>query len=102
VTDSDLELLSLDELAAAWLEAEDAATRTAAPNQRAEDLGIAYAARLSEATLEELRLAWEAARVAQSAQLIGSGDWAARRRVSELLRIEYVSARDPTAGVDPT
>jgi hypothetical protein len=86
----------LDVLATDWLEAE-ARTRTEPANEAldaaAGALSDAYAAAVAGASVEELRLAWEAAVRRQGEQEVGSVAWADARRVSELLRAEYLAAR---------
>ncbi|HYO44377.1 MAG TPA: hypothetical protein VES19_14360 [Candidatus Limnocylindrales bacterium] len=91
---------TLCELAAAWLAAEDRSTRD--PNRETEAirLGLAYEASLAVASIEEQRLAWEEARQAQARTEMGSREWAAGRRVSELLRVEYMAARQ-SEGASP-
>lgn len=87
---------SCDELAALWLQAEER-VRSEPENERfeaeAERLGEAYAKAIAEASQEELRLAWEAAQRAVSAELIGTREWGDARRIAELLRTEYRAAR---------
>jgi hypothetical protein len=84
---------ALDQLAAAWLAAEEAATSEPAREPDAVRLALLYEAALASASLEEVRLAWEAAHLAQAGTVMGSRDWAAARRVSELLRVEYAAAK---------
>jgi hypothetical protein len=85
---------TLDGLAAAWLAAEDRNTTEPGRESEAVRLGLAYEAVLAAASIEEKRIAWEAARQTQAATEMGSREWASARRVSELLRVEYMAARD--------
>ena len=85
-----------EELAAQWLEAEDRAGTEASNASlmlEAVRLGEAYDAAIRVATQEELRLAWEAARHRQAREDVGTREWGDARRVSELLRAEYLAAR---------
>jgi hypothetical protein len=87
---------SADELATQWLAAEARAELEPASQAlaaQAAELGEAYDAAIRGATREELRLAWEAARVRQAQEEVGSRSWDDARRVSELLRTEYDVAR---------
>lgn len=84
----------LETQAAEWLAAEDAVSTNPDAEPEAVRRGLAYEAALAVASLEEKRLAWEAARVVQASREIGSRQWAAARRVSELLRVEYSIARE--------
>jgi len=86
-----------EDLATRWLDAEARARTEPANTSLADEaarLGDAYELAITEATAEELRLAWEAARRLQEAEEIGSVPWSDARRVSELLRTEYQAARD--------
>jgi hypothetical protein len=85
------------ELASAWLAAEIRATREPNREPEAIRLGLAYEASLAAASIEEKRLAWEEARQAQARTEMGSREWAAGRRVSELLRVEYLAAKQSEA-----
>jgi hypothetical protein len=82
---------SIQMLATRWLAAERQAAER--PEARAvadaTGLGEAYEEALTDASQEELLLAWESARRGQSTFEIGSAAWAEARRVSELLRVEY-------------
>jgi hypothetical protein len=90
-------------LASEWLMAEEQARDDPGNtilDARAERLSERYAAAVAGATVEELRLAWEAARRRQAEEEMGSRAWADARRVSELLRTEYqavVPAVEPTS-----
>jgi hypothetical protein len=88
----ELEVLAFD-----WLEAEQR-TRAEPTNAGFESAAVrlsdSYAASIASATPEELRIAWEAARVRQATEEMGSVKWAAARQVSELLRAEYVAATE--------
>jgi hypothetical protein len=92
------ETASIEDIAAAWLEAERALAGER-PSEQAEatarELSDRYDEAIRGATQEDLRLAWEAARKAQADEVMGSPEWADRRQVSELLRTEYL-ARDST------
>ena len=92
------DLTQLEDLAAAWLDAENDVTegRTVGnSDELARELAERYAEAITAATQEELRLAWEAARARQAEQLIGTGEWMDARRVSELLRTEYLARETP-------
>ena len=94
VSERDVEALEV--LAAAWLAAEDLALTQPGNGGFALDaarLGEAYEAAVAATSREDLLIAWEAAQRVQAEQLIGSVEWAAARRVSELLRAEYAAAR---------
>ncbi len=84
---------SLEELAAAWLEAERAMQRREASRRgleaKARHLSALYDDAIRAASQEDLRLAWEGARKIQSGSEMGSRSWAEARDVSELLRREY-------------
>jgi hypothetical protein len=91
----------IEEIAAEWLAAETrAATSGNAGSSElfARDLSDQYDRAIKAATHEELRLAWEAAVKIQGEREIGSSDWLGARRVAELLRAEYLAARD---GAEP-
>jgi len=90
---------SIEAIATAWLDAERRATagdNLAGLEDRARALSDSYDAAIRDASSEELRLAWEAAKLIQSRSEIGSADWAAARQVSELLRAEYAASRNGT------
>jgi enoyl-CoA hydratase/carnithine racemase len=94
-----LEPGSIERIAAEWLAAErDVANGGAGNPERAEELARELSDRydriVREATREELRLAWEAARALQGEQVMGSEAWANARRIAELMRDEYQAA-DP-------
>jgi hypothetical protein len=95
---------SIEEIATAWLEAERRATagdNLADLEGRARTLSARYDAAIRGASSEDLRLAWEAAKVVQAKCEIGSAEWGAARQVSELLRAEYAATRDtPAAATD--
>lgn len=91
---------AIEDLAAAWLAAEEElAGGSGNPRQSETDaraLSERYDDAIRAASQEDLRLAWEAARKVQAEQEMGSEAWAAARRVSELLRGEYLAAaREP-------
>ena len=89
---------AIEDLAGAWLAAEqELAGGSGNPTQsevNARALSDRYDEAIRTATREDLRLAWEAARKLQGDQEMGSEAWANARRVSELLRDEYLAA-DP-------
>jgi hypothetical protein len=92
--------VTCEELAGRWLEAEDRATTepgNADLAANAAALGEAYDDAIRSASLEELRIAWEAAQRTQAGEEIGGRSWADARRVSELLRTEYEAARSSRA-----
>jgi hypothetical protein len=84
----------LEDLAARWLDAETRAhgepANTAIADEAAR-LGEAYEDAVGQVTQEELRIAWEGAVRRQGEQEIGGPAWAEARRVSELLRAEYLA-----------
>ena len=91
-------------LAARWLDAEERAgiePTNATLAQEAVRLAGAYEDAIRAASLEELRLAWEAARRRQNGELIGTREWGDARRVSELLRAEYAAARPSPQDAKP-
>ena len=67
-----------------------ASPRTEATARR---LAAEYEQAIRTASQEDLRLAWEAARVIQAGCDMGSSEWARARSVSELLRTEYAASR---------
>lgn len=93
---------AIEEIAAAWLAAEsELAAGSGNPAQsevRARTLSERYDEAIRTASREDLRLAWEAARVTQARQEMGSEAWADARRVSELLHDEYLAAVDGPSG----
>lgn len=95
---------SIEAIAAAWLAAESELVSGAGDPEKAEalarDLSDRYDAAIRAASREELRLAWEGARRLQCEEEMGSEAWATARRLSELLRDEYLAA-DPEATVAP-
>lgn len=97
---------SIEAIAFAWLDAEQALAAGSGNPEQAEalarDLSAGYDAAIRAASREELRLAWEAARRMQGEQEMGSEAWASARRLSELLRGEYLAAESESAAVDPT
>ena len=94
---------SIEAIAGAWLAAEEElAGGSGNPVQsevNARALSDRYDEAIRNASREDLRLAWEAARKIQGEQEMGSEAWASARRVSELLRDEYLAA-DPEAARD--
>ena len=93
-----------EDLARQWLAAEERVRLEPANEalaQNAVRLGEAYDEAVTAASLEELRLSWEAAQRAQAAEEVGGRSWADARRVSELLRTEYLAARSRDDATDP-
>lgn len=86
---------SIERIAADWLSAEeDLARGSGNPAQSettARELSARYDEAIHAAGREDLRLAWEAARKWQGEQEMGSEAWAGARRLSELLRGEYLA-----------
>ena len=95
---------SIEAIAGAWLAAEEElAGGSGNPAQseiNARALSDRYDEAIRNASREDLRLAWEAARKIQGEQEMGSEAWASARRLSELLRGEYQAAA-PDPGGDP-
>jgi hypothetical protein len=88
--------VSIEGLAAAWLESERTATAVGNANnteERARLASAAYNEVVAAATSEDLLLAWQAAQVVASQAEMGSKEWAEAREVAELLRVEYLAAR---------
>ena len=84
----------LEDLAARWLDAESRSHGEPANASIADEaarLGEAYEQAVGAVTQEELRLAWEAAVRRQGEQEVGGPAWSDARRVSELLRAEYLA-----------
>lgn len=84
--------LSIEEIAAAWLEAERRVEAEAESERLvagAREMADRYDAAIRDATMEDLRLSWEAARKIQGDRLVGSPEWAEARRVAVLLHSEY-------------
>ena len=102
LTDDEASSPALDDLATRWLDAETRShgePANAAIADEAARLGEAYEAAIAAATQEDLRISWEAAVRRQSDEEVGSASWADARRVSELLRTEYLALKDaPPAG----
>ncbi|MDP9481898.1 MAG: hypothetical protein M3P84_01600 [Chloroflexota bacterium] len=82
-------------VATEWLLAER--QQTAAPSASTEatarKLAAEYEQAVRDASQEDLRLAWEAARVAQAACEMGSQEWGYARSVAVLLGTEYEASR---------
>jgi hypothetical protein len=86
----------IEDLAAAWLEAERTAIAVGNANNtedRARLASAAYDTAVAAASAEELLLAWQAAGAATAEAEMGSKAWAEAREVAELLRVEYLAAR---------
>jgi hypothetical protein len=86
---------SIEQIAGDWLASEEELARGSGNPEQAEatarDLSARYDDAIRTATREDLRLAWEAARHLQTATEMGSEAWASARRLSELLRGEYLA-----------
>lgn len=96
----DLAPESIERIAGDWLAAEEDLARGSGNPEQAEitarELSARYDEAIRTAGREDLRLAWEAARVLQADTEMGSEAWASARRLSELLRGEYLAlAPDP-------
>jgi hypothetical protein len=91
---------SIEALAAEWLARERRATteRNETAAQHAVEASERFERAIREGTQEDIRLAWEAARIIQGACEMGSPEWAEARQVSELLRVEYLAAADRGGG----
>jgi hypothetical protein len=86
----------IEDLAAAWLEAERQAVAVGNANnteERARLASAAYDAAVAAATAEDLLLAWHAAEATTGQAEMGSKAWAEAREVAALLRVEYLAAR---------
>jgi hypothetical protein len=96
---------AIERIAAAWLAAEESLAGDSGNVELAEaaarELSGRYDAAIREASREDLRLAWEAARKAQSEVEMGSEAWVSARRVSELLHDEYLAAAPLSAEAGP-
>jgi hypothetical protein len=87
---------SIEDLAAAWLEAERQAVEVGNANnteERARLASAGYDAAVAAATAEDLLLAWQAAEAMVDRTEMGSKTWAEAREVAVLLRVEYLAAR---------
>jgi hypothetical protein len=95
---------SIESIAGAWLAAEEALARGSGNPEQSEitarDLSARYDEAIRTATREDLRLAWEAARKLQAETEMGSEAWASARRLSELLRGEYLALEPETPATD--
>lgn len=92
-----------EDLARQWLAAEERVRLEPANEglaRAAARLGEAYDDAVNAASLEDLRLSWEAAQRAQAAEEVGGRPWADARRVSELLRTEYQAAHSRDGGTE--
>jgi hypothetical protein len=89
-------VITLEQVASEWLAAERRLTANPSVlgEEMARQLATEYELSVRAATQEELRLAWEAARVAQARCEMGSAEWAEARSVSELLRTEYAARHE--------
>ena len=97
---------SIEQIAGDWLAAEEELARGSGNPEQAEitarDLSARYDEAIRTATREDLRLAWEAARHLQAETEMGSEAWASARRLSELLRGEYLAlAPEPADAGEP-
>ena len=98
---------AIEQIAGDWLAAEEELARGSGNPEQAEvtarELSARYDEAIRTASREDLRLAWEAARVLQGETEMGSEAWARARRLSELLRGEYLAmAPDPAQPAEPT
>jgi hypothetical protein len=86
---------AIELIATEWLAAEREETAIASPRTEAtaRRLAAEYEDAIRAASQEELRLAWEGARVIQARCDMGTVEWAQARSVSELLRTEYEASR---------
>jgi hypothetical protein len=95
----------IEDIAAAWLASEqELAAGSGNPAQseiNARALSDQYDEAIRAASREDLRLAWEAARKIQGEQEMGSEAWANARRLSELLRGEYLAAGPEVVEAEP-
>ena len=98
-TDAEGDTDAIERIAADWLHAEELLAGDSGNAELAEaaarELSDRYDAAIRSASREDLRLAWEAARVAQGETEMGSEAWVSARRVSELLHDEYLAASPP-------
>ncbi|HUQ79063.1 MAG TPA: hypothetical protein VM427_09385 [Patescibacteria group bacterium] len=97
---------SIEQIAGDWLAAEEDLARGSGNPEQAEvtarDLSARYDEAIRTASREDLRLAWEAARHLQGETEMGSEAWASARRLSELLRGEYLAlAPEAASAADP-
>jgi hypothetical protein len=86
---------SIELVATEWLLVERQQTAAPSPSTEAtaRKLAAEYEQAIREASQEDLRLAWEAARVAQAACEMGSQEWGYARSVAVLLGMEYEASR---------
>ena len=96
---------SIEQIAGDWLAAEEQLARGSGNPEQAEvtarDLSARYDEAIRTASREDLRLAWEAARHLQGETEMGSEAWASARRLSELLRGEYLALAPDPAAAEP-
>lgn len=86
----------IDVLARRWLVAErvaQAASNAGGTEDRARDAALRYEAAVRAGSLEELLLAWHAARKAQADCAMGTDAWGEARAVSGLVGAEYEARR---------
>lgn len=86
---------SIEKVAGDWLASEEELARGSGNPEQSEiharELSARYDEMIRTATREDLRLAWESARKLQADTEMGSEAWASARRLSELLRGEYLA-----------
>ncbi len=96
---------SIEELAGAWLSAEDAASAsgTSGMQRGALELSQAYEEAVRTASAAMLLSAWEAAAKIEAGCAVGTTERNAAHRVTELLRTEYHAAHSiaPATSNDP-
>ena len=94
-TPQDAPARPIEVIATEWLRAER--QQTSAPSRSTEatarKLAAEYEQAIRNGSQEDLRLAWEAARVAQAACEMGSQEWGFARSVAVLLGMEYEASR---------
>jgi hypothetical protein len=88
--------LPIEVLAADWLTSEERAVAESSEltASLATEASKRFEEAVREATREDLRLAWEAAKANQADCEMGSKAWADARSVSHLLRVEFLASGD--------
>ena len=94
-TPQDAPARSIELIATEWLTAERQETSAPSPSTEAtaRRLAAEYEQAIQDGSQEDLRLAWEAARLAQAACEMGSQEWGYARSVAVLLGMEYEASR---------
>ena len=94
-TPQDAAARPIELIATEWLTSERQQTSAPGPSTEATSRKLAaeYEQAIRNASQEELRLAWEAARVIQAACEMGSQEWGYARSVAVLLGMEYEASR---------